>query len=229
MPPINYLATIQPLVHLSSSSLPVFLSLSLLPSTGCPALWTLPWRFVLPEHSVQPRGERQSGGLAYALNRVDILSLPWKVERTLETLGGSRKMRRRGRVKSRKGFEWYLFSLYSLGYCLHLQFTGKTQQSSGEGLAWQKESGQKVKSRRKDRQLSWFPKIPFCPISRHFTKLSNKSAVILFLILTLKSFFVIWMTEIHKKTKKDFYSIYCDLFKQRLFLWFFCLNPKALK
>ncbi len=59
---------------------------------------------MLPEHSVQPRGERQSGGLAYALNRVDILSLPWKVERTLETLGGSRKMRRRGRERSRKGW-----------------------------------------------------------------------------------------------------------------------------
>lgn len=34
-------------------------------------------------------GERgDGGGLAFALNRVDILSLPWKVERTLETLEG---------------------------------------------------------------------------------------------------------------------------------------------
>lgn len=41
--------------------------------------------------AAQPRGERQSVGLAFALNRVDILSLPWKVERTLETLGGFQK------------------------------------------------------------------------------------------------------------------------------------------
>lgn len=34
-------------------------------------------------------GERGDGGrLAFALNRVDILSLSWKVERTLETPGG---------------------------------------------------------------------------------------------------------------------------------------------
>lgn len=31
------------------------------------------------------------GGLAFALNRVDILSLLWKVERTLETLGERRE------------------------------------------------------------------------------------------------------------------------------------------
>ncbi|KAI9548496.1 hypothetical protein NQZ68_007352 [Dissostichus eleginoides] len=40
--------------------------------------------------------QHSGGGLAFALNRVDILSLPWKVEKTLETPGGSRKMSSRG-------------------------------------------------------------------------------------------------------------------------------------
>lgn len=92
---------------------------------------------MLPEHSAQPREERQSGGLAFALNHVDILSLPWKVERTLETLGGSRKMRKRCRVGSRKGgggviFIQFIQSKLLLTPAVHWKDTAEFREGAGQ-------------------------------------------------------------------------------------------------
>lgn len=62
------------------------------------------------------RGERgNGGGLAFALNRVDILSLLWKVERTLETLEG-------------EGRGGGVFILSTLGCATLDRWTGQQEQ-----------------------------------------------------------------------------------------------------
>ncbi len=94
----------------------------------------------------------------------------------------------------------------------------------------------KSQVKKKGQTVKLVSQNPFCPISRHFTKLSYKNSIILLLILTLKSFFVIWITEIHykrlknqKKRQRKIFTAVVVMCLNRLFLWFFCLNPKSLK
>lgn len=120
------------------------------------ALDSVPRRFVSPQHSVAPGGARRSGGLPFALNRVDILSLPWKAERTPETLGGSRKMRRRGRVESRKeeggGCIYPVYPVQAITYtCSSME---RDNKSSARGLGWRDEGARREKLKKPDKESS---------------------------------------------------------------------------